>query len=218
MLGYLAMFASSQADLWILGAFRPREEVAAYATAARVVQQMLAPLLVMGAVVAPLIAELRAAGDTEALERLLRRAALVDLAPALIGLVVALLAGPDLLALVFGEGYRAGAGPLAMLCAGLALLALSGPALTMLAMAGGQREVMVICVASLAFQLAGGAAVVGRFGATGVAAITAAGMALQGSLAMLGVHRRWGLWTTPLAPLRVRRPGAVTGVARQPLR
>jgi O-antigen/teichoic acid export membrane protein len=109
MLGYLAMFASSQADLWVLGAFRSRDEVAAYASAARVVQQLLAPLLVMGAVVAPLIAELRSAGDTERLERLLRRAALVDLAPALIGLAAALLFGGDLLALVFGASYRAGA-------------------------------------------------------------------------------------------------------------
>jgi O-antigen/teichoic acid export membrane protein len=218
MLGYLAMFTSSQADLWVLGAFRPRAEVAAYASAARVVQQLLAPLLVMGAVVAPLIAELRAAGDTERLERLLRRAALVDLAPALIGLAVALVVGGDLLALVFGESDRVGAQPLVSLCAGVALLALSGPALTMLAMAGGQREVMAICVASLAFQLVGGVIVVGKFGPTGVAAITACGMALQGWLAMLGVRRRWRLWTSPLAPVHRRSVHRLTGVAGKPPR
>jgi O-antigen/teichoic acid export membrane protein len=217
MLGYLAMFASSQADLWVLGGFRSREEVAAYASAARVVQQLLAPLLVMGAVVAPLIAELRSAGDTVRLERLLRRAALVDLAPALIGLGAAVIVGADLLALVFGASYRAGAAPLAVLCTGLVLLALSGPALTMLAMAGGQREVMLICVASLAFQLAGGVLVVERFGSTGVALITACGMALQGLLAMLAVRRRWGLWSSPLAPVRERRQAVRVPVTREPL-
>jgi O-antigen/teichoic acid export membrane protein len=218
MLGYLAMFAASQADLWVLGAFRPREEVAAYASAARVVQQLFAPLLVMGVVVAPLIAELRAAGDAQSLARLLRQAALIDLAPAVVALAVAVLAGGDLLARVFGESYRAGALPLAVLCAGLVVLALSGPALTMLAVAGGQREVMAICGASLVFQLVGGLLVVSPFGPTGVAVVTACGMALQGGLAMLGVHRRWQLWTSPLAPRWVGETptaAAMAGVARQ---
>jgi O-antigen/teichoic acid export membrane protein len=87
----------------------------------------------------------------------------------------------------------------------------------MLAMAGGQREVMLICVASLAFQLAGGVLVVERFGSTGVALITACGMALQGLLAMLAVRRRWGLWSSPLAPVRERRQAVRVPVTREPL-
>jgi O-antigen/teichoic acid export membrane protein len=156
-------------------------------------------MLVMAAVVAPLIAELRGANDTARLERMLRRAGAIDLLPATLGLVLALAAGADLLAAIFGEPYRAGAIPLAILCAGLVGQALTGPGLTMLAMAGGQREVMAICSASLVFQLVAGVLVVERFGAAGIAATTACGMALQGGLAMMGVRRRWGLWTSPLA-------------------
>jgi hypothetical protein len=86
----------------------------------------------------------------------------------------------------------------------------------MLAMAGGQREVMAICVASLGFQLLVGVLVVGRFGPEGVASVTACGMVLQGTLGMLSVHRRWGIWTSPLAPASSRVPpsGRRTVMAR----
>jgi len=197
MAGYLAMLVASQADLWVLGAYRPAAEVAAYAAAIRLVQHVCAPLLIMGAVIAPVIAELRLAGDRTALERVVQRAALVDLVPALVAFVALLVAAGDILALLFGEHYRLGATAALLLGAGLLGQALMGPALIVLAMSTGQRAVMAVCMVAGMVQVTGGLLVVEHLGMAGVAAVSAASATLQALLAMLLVRWQSGMWTTP---------------------
>lgn len=197
MTGYLATVVASQADLWILGLYRPAAEVAAYAAAIRLVQHLLAPLLIMGAVIAPVVAELRAAGRAAALQRVVTRAALVDLGVAVA--VFALLAGArgEILGALFGEHYRLGGTAALLLGAGLLGQALLGPGLVVLAMTRGQRAVMAVCVTAATVQIGGGLAVVERWGMDGVAAVSAVSATLQALLAAVLVKLQTGIRTPP---------------------
>ncbi|QIN77691.1 oligosaccharide flippase family protein [Rubrobacter marinus] len=56
----LTLFTLTQADLWILGAFRSQEEVAVYGAAARLVVLVAVPIFVVNAVLPPMIAEMHA--------------------------------------------------------------------------------------------------------------------------------------------------------------
>lgn len=213
MVGYLAVVVAGQADLWILGLRRPAEEVAAYAAAIRLVQHLLLPLLIMSAVIAPIVAELHAARRGAALQRVVTRAARIDLAVA--GAAFALLAAArgEILAGLFGEHYRLGSAAALLLGAGLLGQALLGPGLAVLAMASGQRAVMAVCVAAAAAQVGGGLAVVGRYGMEGVAAVSALSTTLQALLAAILVRRQSGIWT-PAVPVRWGR-SASWGSARR---
>jgi O-antigen/teichoic acid export membrane protein len=58
----LTVAALAQSDIWLLGAFRPQDEVAVYGAAARVVLLVAMPLQMTNVVVEPLIAEMYAQG------------------------------------------------------------------------------------------------------------------------------------------------------------
>jgi O-antigen/teichoic acid export membrane protein len=199
MVGYLAVVVAGQADLWILGLKRPVEEVAAYAAAIRLVQHLLLPLLIMSAVIAPIVAELQMGGRHAALQRVVTRAARIDLAVASAAFALLLAARGEILAALFGAHYRLGSTAALLLGTGLLGQALLGPGLTVLAMARGQRAVMAVCIAAAAVQIGGGLAVVGPFGMNGVAAVSAASVVLQALLAALLVRRQTGIWTMPVA-------------------
>jgi O-antigen/teichoic acid export membrane protein len=195
MVATLAGFAAAQADLWVVGALRSPEEVAHYGAATRLVLLLMTPMLVMGAVVAPLVAELHARARLAELDRALRAAALVDAAVGLVVLAALGLGGEPLLVAVYGEPFRSAAVPLALLAAGYAAAAMAGSATTVLAMTGRQRALMVITVSIVGLQLAAGVAVVPRFGVAGMAAVSAVATALGAFAAMAWVRRETGLRT-----------------------
>jgi len=59
-------------DLWILGAFRAKEEVAVYGAAAQLVTFIAMPLVMTNLVLPPIIAEMNARGQRDRLERTVR--------------------------------------------------------------------------------------------------------------------------------------------------
>jgi O-antigen/teichoic acid export membrane protein len=72
------------ADLWILGMFRPAEEVAIYGAASRVALIAGTPLVVANAALAPISAELHSQGQRQRLERLVQAAATLSTLPSLL--------------------------------------------------------------------------------------------------------------------------------------
>lgn len=114
----LALLALTQADLWILGAFRSQEEVAVYGAAARMVLLVAVPLLIVNAIVPPLIAEMHVQGRRQELERIVRATVTVALLPTLGVVVIFMLAGGEILGVLFGDYYSKGALVLALLSAG----------------------------------------------------------------------------------------------------
>jgi O-antigen/teichoic acid export membrane protein len=191
----LTLFAVTQADLWIVGAFRPQTEVAIYGAAVKLVILVAMPLQIANAVVPPLIAEMYAQGKRRELERTLRLVATVAGIPAFLALVGFLLLGAPLLGLIYGDYYRAAWTVLALLSLGQLFNVWVGSCGMVLTMTGHQVTMMVLTVVSGMLTVGVGLLVVGRYGTTGVAAATAVGIALQQMLLWLAARSTTGIWT-----------------------
>lgn len=186
----------SGVDLWVLGAFRPDQDVALYGSAARLVVLVATPLVIFSGVIPPLVAELHAQGRIRQLERALRAGATLAGLPALGILAVFLLFGPFVLETVYGRLYREAAPILAILAAGRLLAVWAGSCGVALMMTGHQRAMMGITLISGAVSITGGLLAAPRFGYIGVAVTTSSAQVLQNMLQLLLVRRRLGIWTT----------------------
>ena len=193
----LATLVTTQADLWIAGAYLEKAEVAAYGVASRLVQMVLLPLLVVNAVIAPVVAQFHTQGRKQELERMLGAFALIGALPGVLVLVVLSLFAAPVLALLYGEIYGGAAGCLLLLCLGQLANACCGPAATVLMMTGCERAVMTISLLSAGITFLGGMALAKGVGMEGVAAAAALAAALHGAMCLLWVRRSLGIWTYP---------------------
>lgn len=206
----LTLFTLTQADLWILGAFRPPEEVAVYGAAARLVILVAVPIFVVNAVLPPLIAEMHAQGRVRELERTLRATAALAAIPAVLVLSTFVLAGEAVLGLVYGDYYRGGATVLAVLSLGQLVNVWVGSCGLTLGMTDHQSLYMVISVVSGGFAVVAGSLAVGPFGAVGVAVTAAMGLVLLSVAMWLAARLTTGVWThvgLAMLPDLLRRSG-----------
>jgi O-antigen/teichoic acid export membrane protein len=191
----LAIFVSTQADLWILGIYRDKEEVAMYGAAVRLVQLVMMPMLMMNAVLAPAISEQFSQGHKVRLERLLRGTAVLSGLPALLALALIFIAAGPVLEWVYGNYFRAGATALFLVSAGQVVNVLTGSAAVVLMMTGHQRASMIIGASTGAGLIAGVLLVVNRYGINGVAAMTGIMTALHGLASAVWVRQVTGMKT-----------------------
>lgn len=191
----LLVFVLAQADLWIVGAFLPQEEVAVYGAAARTVLLVAMPMVITEAIVPPLIAEMYAQGNKPELERTLRTVATLAGIPASLFLIgLALLGGP-MLTLIFGNYYAGGALVLALLSIGQLSNVWVGSCPHTLMMTGHQVTAMVIAVSSGTLTIVAGLWAVGHYGVLGVAAAVAVGTAIRSVSMLLAARYKTGIWT-----------------------
>jgi O-antigen/teichoic acid export membrane protein len=191
----LVDFVLNQADIWILGALRPHEEVAIYGAAARLVALVAAPLLIVNAVIPPIIAEAYAQGKKTELEWVLRTVATLTWIPSLLTLVVFAVLGASILSWVFGEYYSEGATVLTLLSLGQFINVGAGSCGTTLMMTGHQGTMMKIAIACGLLTIGGAMWLVGEYGATGVASAVSIAMAVQNILMLLFAKKKTGVWT-----------------------
>jgi O-antigen/teichoic acid export membrane protein len=215
----LSLIAFSQADLWILGAFRPKHEVATYGVVSRVVAVVGVPNVILSAVMPPLVAELYAQGRRPELERVLRATATAAALPSLAVTAVLAAAGGPLLGIVYGGFYRQGALVLALLSLGQLATVWFGSCGIALVMSGQHQLMLALCTATGVLTIAAELALVGPAGIVGVAAASAAGIALLHAATWAVVRARTGVWTHAApaalpgllagarARVRARRPG-----------
>lgn len=191
----IVLFAFTQADLWMVGAFLPQDEVALYGAAARMVLLVAMPIVIVDAVAQPLIAEMYAQGKRRELERILRNIAALAGVPAFAALAVFALLGEPILGLLFGDYYREAASVLVVLSLGQWLGVWVGSCGYALMMTGNQKTMMAITVFCGALTVAAGLITVREYGMIGVAASMAAGRSLQCVLMLLGARFTIGIWT-----------------------
>jgi O-antigen/teichoic acid export membrane protein len=191
----LSFSALTQADIWILGAFRPQEDVAIYGAAARMVILLPMPAMIVHLVVMPLVAEMYAQGRRTELERILRSMATLGSIPASLVLATFVLLGGPILGLVYGDYYRTGTTVLALLSLGQLVNVWTGCCTTTLMMTGHQLAMMTITMVCGSLTIVAILLVVGPYGSTGVAVATAAGLGLQSILMWLGARAATGMWT-----------------------
>jgi O-antigen/teichoic acid export membrane protein len=195
MVTNLTHFAVTQADVWILSAFRSQEELAIYSAAARLITLVVMPLVLLNAVIPPIIAELHVQGKKAALETTLRSTAALAGLPALIVLLAFVFLGKPILALIYGEFFVKGAAILAILSCGQIVNVWAGSCAITLVMTGNQNSRMAIAIASAAGAIGGGVWAVQTHGMIGVAVASALTMIGQNVANVLYVKSKVGVWT-----------------------
>ena len=201
----VTLFVLTQADVWVLGAFRSQEEVALYGAAARLVFLVAMPLLVVNAVVPPLISEMHASQGRESLQRMLRSTATLAGVPAFLLLLVFVFFSSPLLGIVYGDYYRAAAFILILLSVGRVVNVWAGSCGVVLMLTGHQNTMMAITVVTGVLTVLGSLWLVGGYGAEGVAVVTTVMLVVQNLLMLLFAKRRVGVWThATFSPTEIR--------------
>ncbi len=191
----LLMMVRTSGDIWMLGAFLPKGELALYGSASRLVNMVTMPMVIVTAVAPPLIAEMYFQGRRGDLERILRSYATLTGIPALLAALGCIFFASPILNLVYGNYYREGAIVLALLSVGLLTSVLAGSCGIVLSYTGHQKMLMVLTIATSAATFAAMLAAVGPYGIVGVATARMAGQVLQNGIVLLVVKRKTGMWT-----------------------
>lgn len=195
LISNLTLFVIGQADIWIIGTFRPESEVAIYGATVRLVLLVGMSLTIVNAVLPPLIGELYAKRQLRRLQHVIRMTASVAAFPSVIVLSSFIFAGGLVLEATYGTYYRTGAAILAVLSVAQLVNVWVGSCGYMLIMSGHQRELMWSAILSGSVGVLGGLATVNRLGALGVASAVATGIILQQILMLFLARWRCGLWT-----------------------
>jgi O-antigen/teichoic acid export membrane protein len=205
----LTLLALSQANLWVLGGYRPQEEVAVYGAAVRVAMLVGIPILVANAVVPPLIAEMHSQDKKAELEKTLRATATLTGIPALMAVIILAAFGEPILGFLYGDFYREGVMVLVFIALGQLINVWAGSCGFTLIMTGHEMTMMWITVLSGILTIAGALWLVRDFGAPGVAAVGAVMMMFQNTLMLLFARKKSGVWTHgrfSLQPIRQLLP------------
>ena len=200
-----------QVDLWVIGAYLPKEQTGVYFAAVSLVAFVSQPLLLVNLIVPPFIAELYSQGEKKRLERVLRNTAAVAGLPALLVLGVYILFSGPILAFIFTEPYRAAATVLAILAVGRMANVITGSCGITLLMTGFQTQLMSITLTTGALTLSGVLFAVDRWGMTGVAVAVACGGILQNVAMWLAARYYTGMWTHASLP----DPAVVRGLLKR---
>lgn len=203
-IGNISILLMNQADVWIIGAARPEEEVAAYGAASRLLKLVLMSQLVVNDVVAPLIAELYTKGERHRLEFALRVTATLAAIPSIPILAGFVLFGSEILSLAYGPFYHQAGPILVALSLGALVAVLTGPASYVLAMTGNGKLMMVITATMTLVALGFGLTVVGKYGAFGVAVGFACVQAVQQCMLLVGGKWKTRIWTCVAPGLTLR--------------
>ncbi|RMH18327.1 MAG: hypothetical protein D6698_07180, partial [Gammaproteobacteria bacterium] len=139
----LALLAVSQADLWVMGSFAPKDEVAIYGAALRTVLLIGIASLIINSALQPMIVELYSQGKKRKLERVIGKVTLLVSAIALVMFVAVLAVGDKVLLLLFGPRYAEGWGVLVILSLGRTVAVCCGPCGQCLMLGGHQRLMMM---------------------------------------------------------------------------
>lgn len=160
------------ADTLMLGYFGSAEMVGVYGAAIRVSATMTMILAAATAVYAPRLAALHARGDNKALQHLVRRVAAGSTIVAL-PLLAILVAVPQPIMSIFGRGFEAGGGTLAILAAGQFINVAIGVLGALLAMVGKEARVLIVVSVSALLNVSFNILLIPRLGIAGAALATA---------------------------------------------
>lgn len=192
---------NSQVDILMLGVLRTPEEVGVYRVAIQVANLVGFASAGINVVIAPTLSRLHVEGARRRLQRVMTRStqAAFFLFALPVGLTL-MLAGGELLPLVFSQSFAAGQAPLSILCIAQLATAGTGAAGLLLSMTGHEKDVARGLALAAILNVCLNAVLIPRFGMEGAAAATATSQVLW-SVA-LGAHVYWRLAIRPTAFVR----------------
>lgn len=179
-------------DVLVLQHFRPADEVALYYAASKTLALVAFVYFSVGAAVAHRFSEYHASGDRPRLAAFVADSVRWTFWPSLAATALVLALGWPFLWL-FGPSFVAGYPLMFILAAGLLARASVGTAERLLNMLGQQRACALVYAAAFAINLGLSILLAPRFGATGVAAATAAALICESAMLFVVAKRRLGL-------------------------
>lgn len=197
--------AYTNLDHWILAIFCGPVHVASYGAAAKLVQLISTPLIIVNAVVPPVIAELYSKGKMNELEVYLRGLAGWTAIPAAIAIFILLIWGDGILAFFYGSFYVRGWSVLSILCIGQLVNVMSGSCGITLVMTKNQGALLWISMISSLISISLMVVLARYIGSEGVAIGVLTGVVLQNIAMILYVKRNVGIWTHMSIRHMVRR-------------
>lgn len=183
----MAMSIHSQCDIWMLGILVESSHVGAYAAATRFATFVIFGINAINTALGPMIAE--ATDDRERLQRLATRAVSFSFAMG-ISVALVLLAFPDSLLGIFGQGFEAAALPLRILVAGNIINIACGSVGVLLSMTGHHHEFVKVLLGSMLLNVCLNLGLIPWFGTTGAAIATAVSVAGWNFLGVILVRKR----------------------------
>lgn len=202
MLSLLTLFVVKQADVWIVASLVSLEAAAYYAAVSRMIFVLTVPLMVANAVIKPLVTKYLVQGNTSAMQTLVAKVARGTF---VIGLILALAMmfwSQDLLALLFGEKYRAGSEVLRILAGAQLATLLFGPCAVVLSMAGKEKHILRSTLAGAFAFVASATLLLPSFAENAVAIAVLIGTVVSQGSMMIGCVRFLGVRTDIFAPVR----------------
>lgn len=185
----------AQADLWVVGASRPADEVALYGVALRLVALIGVPQVVLVAVLLPIVAELWGQQKIEELESVLRTTATAVSLPVILAIGVFGIAGGTVLSVIYGDYYRRAAPVLFLLSLSHLGVIWFGSCGLVLVMIGRQKLILLISAVVGTVTVLVELLVVRHTGMLGVATVSASGTILMYLISWLAARSTAGVWT-----------------------
>lgn len=193
---------NTQGVAWLASAFDSPDRVALFGVAQRFVLLLMAPMIVINAVLPPIIAQLHSSDQLRRLQHVVRSFGGLILLPSLVLLIFLVAAGQPLLRMLFGAYYEASYPILLLLCAGQVVNIATGAWQIVMPMTGSKRQLLASTVVSMLTLLLLGIALGSRLGVLGVAIAFCVSTITTNLVGMLLVRRELGIWT--FASLNVR--------------
>jgi len=195
----LAIFATREFHIWILAYYQPEFEVALYGASLRLMLILSMPLIIINAVLPPMIADMYSLKQYERVQNLLQKTASLMIIPAILGLILIVFYGSEILGLVYGDNYTQAYIPFIVLAVGQVVNVLTGSPGILLTMSGHERVVFKTALFSSIVGLIASLVGVQMYGATGAAFGFTVGIIVNNVL----------MWAYSLWALSIRTHGSL---------
>lgn len=188
-------FMAGNAGLWIAAACCSQGDLALFGAARQLAMLAALPLNLINMTVMSSIPELYSQGNVAKLQRMLQTTAMVAVAPTLLLVLVYVISPASILDVVFGSFYRDAAQILIILCLGRLVSTWTGSCLNTLLLTGRQNAVAAINILFVVILFLLGPICGRLYGATGIAAMSAAVVAMINLIGWAVAKVQLGVWT-----------------------
>lgn len=201
----LVLLLATQLDLWIAAISLRPAELSMFAAATRLLVLISMPLVAVEFALAPSVARLYAVGEIDTLKSTVRSAAAVVAVPTILLVSVVFTLPSGLLKTFFGDAFSGGSAALVWLSIGQAVGGFIGLSGTILAMTGGERQVL-LSAGALAGMKAGIATPLAlKYGMIPLAIVSGISLALFYILQTFMAYKRMNIWSLPSPSALSRR-------------
>ena len=188
-----AVVINRNLDIAMLGSLRSATEVGQYKVSVTLAMVSATALNVLNLLIQPQVARLNAAGDIDAIKRLVTKVARLSFVVGLCCAAVFLLLGEEVIARSFGAEYSAAYPAMSILIAGQIFNTCFGPVMLVLNMMGQERTTMSSVIVAAGGNIVLNALLIPPFGTLGAAMATAATFLLWNVLLNIKARRLLGI-------------------------